>query len=190
MALGTKFSIIQSFIKNKEVIDIKNHFYSKLRTYLSYQLAKLKSENFFKDIDAESYQIKKILSLVLSNKIPTMILNKNIIKELILKEEQKKKNRKEENFINNEPEEKKDKNKSEKKRGRPSKKNFANKNNNILKNKKETEISKNENPADKKFIYENIGNSSVEKLNKNNMTIDLNASDIPNYESHFNFNSK
>ena len=45
MALGTKFSIIKNFLKNKLVNDIKNHFYSKLRTYLSIQISKLKSEN-------------------------------------------------------------------------------------------------------------------------------------------------
>ena len=91
MALGTKFSIIKTFLKGKEVNDIKNHFYSKLRTYLSIQISKLKSENFFQNINQESYDIKKVLSLVLTNKIPTMILNKSIIKELILNEEEKKK---------------------------------------------------------------------------------------------------
>ena len=91
MALGTKFSIIKTFLKNKSVNDIKNHFYSKLRTYLSIQLAKLSTENFFKNIDKKNYTIKQVLSLVLTNKIPTMILNKNVIKELILKAEQQKK---------------------------------------------------------------------------------------------------
>ena len=50
MALGSKFSIIKSYIKDKSVNDIKNHFYSKLRTYLGFQLTKLKEENFFKEI--------------------------------------------------------------------------------------------------------------------------------------------
>ena len=99
MALGSKFSIINSFIKDKKVGDIKNHFYSKLRTYLGLQLSKLNKENFFDGIDSQKYDIKKVLSLVLSNKIPTMILNKNIIKELILNEEQKNKNKKNENII-------------------------------------------------------------------------------------------
>ena len=98
MALGTKFSIIKTFLKGKEVNDIKNHFYSKLRTYLSIQISKLKSENFFQNINQESYDIKKVLSLVLTNKIPTMILNKSIIKELILNEEEKKKLKKNENL--------------------------------------------------------------------------------------------
>jgi hypothetical protein len=91
MALGTKFSIIKTFLKGKDVNDIKNHFYSKLRTYLTIQITNLKSENFFKDIDEGSYDTRKLLSLVLFNKIPTMILNESIIKELILNEEQKKK---------------------------------------------------------------------------------------------------
>ena len=124
MALGSKFSIIKTFIKDKKVNDIKNHFYSKLRTYLSIQLSKLNKENFFKEIDSNIYDIKKVLSLVLSNKIPTMILNKNIIKELILNEEQKNKNKKNEIIID---ENKKDKKIIGKKRGRPSKKNKINK---------------------------------------------------------------
>ena len=198
MALGTKFSIIQSFIKDKEVIDIKNHFYSKLRTYLSIQLSKLKAENFFKDIDAESYQIKKILSLVLSNKIPTMILNKNIIKELILKEEQKKKNKKEGKLFDESKDDKKGKIKAEKKRGRPSKKRLENKNNNnnykdnieeeIGKNVHKDKFSKNENSEDKKFSFENLGNNGSEKvkINKNNIAIELNESLMQNYEGDFN----
>ena len=94
MALGTKFSIIKTFLKGKDVNDIKNHFYSKLRTYLTIQITNLKSENFFKNIDERSYDTRKLLSLVLFNKIPTMILNESIIKELILNEEQKKKSKK------------------------------------------------------------------------------------------------
>ena len=142
MALGSKFSIIRAFIKDKEVNDIKNHFYSKLRTYLSLQLSKLNKENFFKEIDSNAYNIKKVLSLVLSNKIPTMILNKNIIKELILNEEEKNKNKKNEIIIDEKNEDKKI---IGKKRGRPSKKNKINKeNNNNLKIKglvKEKEIN-------------------------------------------------
>ena len=145
MALGSKFSIIRAFIKDKEVNDIKNHFYSKLRTYLSLQLSKLNKENFFKEIDSNAYNIKKVLSLVLSNKIPTMILNKNIIKELILNEEEKNKNKKNEIIIDEKNEDKKDKKIIGKKRGRPSKKNKINKeNNNNLKIKgieKEKEIN-------------------------------------------------
>ena len=123
MALGSKFSIINSFIKDKKVGDIKNHFYSKLRTYLGLQLSKLNKENFFDGIDSQKYDIKKVLSLVLSNKIPTMILNKNIIKELILNEEQKNKNKKNENIIDKANEDKMSIKVLGKKRGRPSKKN-------------------------------------------------------------------
>ena len=126
MALGTKFSIIKTFLKDKSVNDIKNHFYSKLRTYLSIQISKLQSENYFKDIDKNYYTIKKVLSLVLSNKIPTMILNKNVIKELILENEQEKKRKKSNNknreenanLTTNIKEEKKEENKLKKKRGR------------------------------------------------------------------------
>ena len=125
MALGTKFSIIKTFLKGKEVNDIKNHFYSKLRTYLSIQISKLKSENFFQNINQESYDIKKVLSLVLTNKIPTMILNKSIIKELILNEEEKKKLKKNENLNlnlskeNDNIDENNDESNLHKKRGRP-----------------------------------------------------------------------
>ena len=122
MALGSKFSIINSFIKDKGVNDIKNHFYSKLRTYLSLQLSKLNQENFFKEIDSNSYDIKKVLSLVLANKIPTMILNKNIIKDLILNEEQIIKNKKNENKAEEKSEDKKENKIIGKKRGRPCKK--------------------------------------------------------------------
>ena len=106
-------------------------------SYSDNGIDKEKEENFFKEIDSNAYNIKKVLSLVLSNKIPTMILNKNIIKELILNEEEKNKNKKNEN--------KKDKKIIGKKRGRPSKKNKINKeNNNNLKIKgieKEKEIN-------------------------------------------------
>ena len=94
MALGSKFSIIKNFIKkDKSVNDIKNLFHSKLITYLSIQISKLESENFFKEIDKSSYDTKKVKSLILSNKIPTMYLNKNVIKQLILDEEQKRKDK-------------------------------------------------------------------------------------------------
>ena len=93
MALGTKFSIIKTFLKNKTVNEIKNHFYSKLRTYLSIQISKLQAEKFFKDIDKSYYTVRKVLSLVLSHKIPTMILYKNVIKDLILEHEEQKKNK-------------------------------------------------------------------------------------------------
>ena len=94
MALGSKFSIIKNFIKkDKSVNDIKNLFHSKLITYLSIQISKLESENFFKEIDKSFYDTKKVKSLILSNKIPTMYLNKNVIKQLILDEEQKRKDK-------------------------------------------------------------------------------------------------
>ena len=123
MALGTKFSIIKNFLKNKLVNDIKNHFYSKLRTYLSIQISKLKSENFFKDIDQNTYNIKKVLTLVLSNKVPTMILNKNVIKELILNDDKKTKNKEDKNLTSSgdDGEPKKEKSLLNKKRGRPRK---------------------------------------------------------------------
>ena len=125
MALGTKFSIIKNFLKNKLVNDIKNHFYSKLRTYLSIQISKLKSENFFKDIDQNTYNIKKVLTLVLSNKVPTMILNKNVIKELILNDVKKTKNKEDKNLTSSgdDGEQKKEKSLLNKKRGRPRKNN-------------------------------------------------------------------
>ena len=123
MALGTKFSIIKNFLKGKLVNDIKNHFYSKLRTYLSIQISKLKSENFFKDIDQNTYNIKKVLTLVLSNKVPTMILNKNVIKELILNDVKKTKNKEDKNLTSSgdDGEQKKEKSLLNKKRGRPRK---------------------------------------------------------------------
>ena len=89
MALGSKFSIIKTFLKDKEINDLKNHFYSKLRTYLSIQISKLQQENFFDNIDIKNYSISNILSLVIASKTPTMILNKNVIKELILDNEKK-----------------------------------------------------------------------------------------------------
>ena len=89
MALGSKFSIIKTYLKDKSINDLKNHFYSKLRTYLSIQLSTLQQEKFFENIDAKKYSISYVLSLVISTKTPTMILNKNVIKELIIDNEKK-----------------------------------------------------------------------------------------------------
>ena len=111
MALGSKFSIIKTFLKDKSINDLKNHFYSKLRTYLSIQLSTLQQEKFFENIDAKKYSISYVLSLVISTKTPTMILNKNVIKELILENEKK-------NFEKNNNKKEK---KVTKKRGRPRK---------------------------------------------------------------------
>ena len=114
MALGSKFSIIKTFLKDKSINDLKNHFYSKLRTYLSIQLSTLQQEKFFENIDSKKYSISYVLSLVISTKTPTMILNKNVIKELILENE--KKNSEKNNIKNNVKEKK-----VMKKRGRPRK---------------------------------------------------------------------
>ena len=113
MALGSKFSIIKTFVKDKSINDLKNHFYSKLRTYLSIQLSKLQQENFFQNIDIKKYTIGKILTLVISSKTPTMILNRNVIKELILENEKKNLEKKDKNSLKE--------NKTVKKRGRPRK---------------------------------------------------------------------
>ena len=113
MALGSKFSIIKTFLRDKSINDLKNHFYSKLRTYLSIQISKLQQENFFENIDIKKYSTGKILSLVISSKTPTMILNKNIIKELIIENEKKNLEKKDKNLKNE--------NKIAKKRGRPRK---------------------------------------------------------------------
>ena len=113
MALGSKFSIIKTFVKDKSINDLKNHFYSKLRTYLSIQLSKLQQENFFENIDIKKYTIGKILTLVISSKTPTMILNRNVIKELILENEKKNLEKKDKNSLKE--------NKTVKKRGRPRK---------------------------------------------------------------------
>ena len=193
MALGTKFSIIKTFLKGKEVNDIKNHFYSKLRTYLSIQISKLKSENFFQDIDQESYDIKKVLSLVLTNKVPTMILNKSIIKELILNEENKKKLK---NNVNlniskeNNIDENNDESNLHKKRGRPrinQKKNENTKdtkNNKRKKNLSKTkeknlvgndEIDKNNNGG--KVLEKHINKKNKETKEKNNITLELDKSE-------------
>ena len=113
MALGSKFSIIKTFLKDKSINDLKNHFYSKLRTYLSIQLSTLQQEKFFENIDSKKYSISYVLSLVISTKTPTMILNKDVIKELILENEKKNS---EKNNIKNIKEKK-----VMKKRGRPRK---------------------------------------------------------------------
>ena len=113
MALGSKFSIIKTFLKDKSINDLKNHFYSKLRTYLSIQLSNLQQEKFFENIDNSKYTISKILSLVIASKTPTMILNKNIIKELILENEKKNLEKKDKRDIKEK--------KTNKKRGRPRK---------------------------------------------------------------------
>jgi hypothetical protein len=200
MALGTKFSIIKTFLKGKEVNDIKNHFYSKLRTYLSIQISSLKSENFFENMDPDYYDIRKILSLVLSNKIPTMILNKSIIKELILKEEQKKKLKKNENLSKDKNnEEKNGESKLHRKRGRPRK--DRSKNNKNLKTKKKStkvkekififncncgldkkeEKKNDENLLEKPIKKESQENKNILNSNNNNITIELGkASEILN----------
>ena len=128
MALGSKFSIIKTFLKDKSINDLKNHFYSKLRTYLSIQISKLQQENFFENIDIKKYTTSKILSLVISSKTPTMILNKNVIKELIIDNEKKNLEKKNKNI--------KGEKKVIKKRGRPRK-------NKDEENSKQKEESKN-----------------------------------------------
>ena len=197
MALGTKFSIIKTFLKDKTVNDIKNHFYSKLRTYLSIQISKLKAENFFKEIDQNSYSIRKILSLVLSNKIPTMILNKNVIKELILDAEQKKKNKRNDNLSKDKnKEEKKDETKLRKKRGRPrinSKKDEINKTNKSLRIKRAGKMKgkslfyengKNEGNINGEIFKENnLIEKNEELVNKSHVTIELDKyNEVNNYE--------
>ena len=202
MALGTKFSIIKTFLKGKEVNDIKNHFYSKLRTYLSIQISKLKSENFFQNINQESYDIKKVLSLVLTNKIPTMILNKSIIKELILNEEEKKKLKKNENLNlnlskeNDNIDENNDESNLHKKRGRPrinQKKNENTKGAKTHKKKKNLSKTKEKNLIDDDDIDKNEKNeknnnggkvleTKINKKNKvinekNNITLELDKSE-------------
>jgi len=113
MALGSKFSIIKTFLKDKSINDLKNHFYSKLRTYLSIQLNNLQQEKFFENIDVKKYNLSNVLSLVISSKTPTMILNKSVIKELILENEKKNEEKKEINISKEK--------KVGKKRGRPRK---------------------------------------------------------------------
>ena len=84
-----------------------------LKYYLSIQLSTLQQEKFFENIDSKKYNISYVLSLVISTKTPTMILNKNVIKELILENEKKNS---EKNNIKNIKEKK-----VMKKRGRPRK---------------------------------------------------------------------
>ena len=133
MALGSKFSIIKTFLKDKSINDLKNHFYSKLRTYLTIQLSNLQQENFFGNIDIKKYTISKILSLVIASKTPTMILNRGVIKELIIENEKKNLEKNDKNA--------KEK-KANKKRGRPRKeivnKKLSEKENNNLDNNLET----------------------------------------------------
>ena len=131
MALGSKFSIIKTFLKDKSINDLKNHFYSKLRTYLSIQLNNLQQAKFFENIDVKKYNLSNVLSLVISSKTPTMILNKSVIKELILENEKKNEEKKDKN---NEKEKK-----VGKKRGRPRKNDNKDKDKTI--SEKENKIS-------------------------------------------------
>ena len=130
MTLGSKFSIIKHFLKgDKTANDIKNHFNSKLRTYLSIQISNLKSEKCFIGINPNIYDIKNVLRLIVNEKIPTMYLNKNVIKKVIMEQI----NKKDEKINTNDNEQKKEKNLLKKKRGRSSKKE------NKIKIKKENE---------------------------------------------------
>ena len=131
MALGSKFSIIKTFLKDKSINDLKNHFYSKLRTYLSIQLNNLQQEKFFETIDIKKYNLSNVLSLVISSKTPTMILNKSVIKELILENEKKNEEKKDKNNIKEK--------KVGKKRGRPRKNDNKDKDKTI--SEKENKIS-------------------------------------------------
>ena len=190
MALGTKFSIIKTFLKDKSVNDIKNHFYSKLRTYLSIQLAKLSTENFFKNIDKKNYTIKGVLSLVLNHKIPTMILNKNVIKELILNDEQqrkkkaKNKNRDDDDLNLNKNKKKNQEVKLKRKRGRPK----------GVKNKKE-EDKVNEGPEKEKLeddkdldLIESIFDKNEENNINSIMKENLDLKEKSNEKGEHNFN--
>ena len=159
-------------------------------------------------MDPNYYDIRKILSLVLSNKIPTMILNKSIIKELILKEEQKKKIKKNENLSKNKNnEEKNGESKLQRKRGRPRKDRTKNEkiNKNLKTIKKSTkmkekkfifdinsELDKNEgkknddNLLEKHIKKENQENKDMFNSNNNNITIELEkASEILNDADEF-----
>ena len=131
MALGSKFSIIKTFLKDKSINDLKNHFYSKLRTYLSIQLNNLQQEKFFETIDIKKYNLSNVLSLVISSKTPTMILNKSVIKELILENEKKNEEKKDKNNMKEK--------KVGKKRGRPRKNDNKDKDKTI--SEKENKIS-------------------------------------------------
>ena len=131
MALGSKFSIIKTFLKDKTINDLKNHFYSKLRTYLSIQLNNLQQEKFFENIDVKKYNLSNVLSLVISSKTPTMILNKSVIKELILENEKKNEEKKDKNNVKEK--------KVGKKRGRPRKNDNKDKDKTI--SEKENKIS-------------------------------------------------
>ena len=131
MALGSKFSIIKTFLKDKSINDLKNHFYSKLRTYLSIQLNNLQQEKFFENIDIKKYNLSNVLSLVISSKTPTMILNKSVIKELILENEKKNEEKKDKNNMKEK--------KVGKKRGRPRKNDIKDKDKTI--SEKENKIS-------------------------------------------------
>ena len=131
MALGSKFSIIKTFLKDKSINDLKNHFYSKLRTYLSIQLNNLQQEKFFETIDIKKYNLSNVLSLVISSKTPTMILNKSVIKELILENEKKNEEKKDKNNVKEK--------KVGKKRGRPRKNDNKDKDKTI--SEKENKIS-------------------------------------------------
>ena len=131
MALGSKFSIIKTFLKDKSINDLKNHFYSKLRTYLSIQLNNLQQEKFFENIDIKKYNLSNVLSLVISSKTPTMILNKSVIKELILENEKKNEEKKDKNNVKEK--------KVGKKRGRPRKNDNKDKDKTI--SEKENKIS-------------------------------------------------
>ena len=131
MALGSKFSIIKTFLKDKSINDLKNHFYSKLRTYLSIQLNNLQQEKFFENIDVKKYNLSNVLSLVISSKTPTMILNKSVIKELILENEKKNEEKKDKNNMKEK--------KVGKKRGRPRKNDIKDKDKTI--SEKENKIS-------------------------------------------------
>jgi len=182
MALGSKFSIIKTFIKkDKSVNDIKNHFYSKLRTYLSIQISKLKSEDFFKEIDQSCYNIRKVLSLVLSNKIPTMYLNKNVIKQLILDAEQKRKDKINLNLSKDMKIEKKiDESKLKRKRGRPR---IYNKKEEKNKNKKDGNNKRNSKKIENKLFEEEPGIHG----GKNNQENTIKKKGEENNQKYFNF---
>lgn len=185
MALGSKFSIIKNFIKkDKSVNDIKNLFHSKLITYLSIQISKLESENFFKEIDKSSYDTKKVKSLILSNKIPTMYLNKNVIKQLILDEEQKRKDKININLSKDVIIEKKnDESKLKKKRGRPR----------IYHKKEEKKTKKvgnnklNSKKNEQKLIEEELGIHGGNDEGNNNQENTIKNKEEENNPKNFNF---